>query len=394
MIYTNVNWWNPCTGSSAAFGTYLLDVSSCNSSPPAVPGWGTNWTLWQYNIPDCGRGATRDWDVFNGSYAQLAQLAGQAGGGSTGVVGSRAMWYHDGSLQVFQRGADNSLRHWYYLGGWHDDGAVPNAAIANPPTAIEYLGQLHVFAQAASGNTLQHSWWDAGWRTENLGGSVVGTPTTALYSDGTLQVFARGTDGRLRHWYYTNTWTYESLGDAVSGDPVAIEYLGQLHVFARTSNMVFHRWYDHGWYTEILPGYITGDPAAALWGRQLHVFARGQNGAMLHNWQDGGWYTETLPGGTVNGRPVALADPNDGLLHVFARGNDDHLQQWYYANGWNYEQFSDVITGYPSATVYGTQLQVFAREPDSSLHHNWWDPGARAWFREDLGGSFAPDPAG
>ncbi|MEV4624655.1 GH25 family lysozyme, partial [Asanoa sp. NPDC049573] len=76
MIYTNVNWWNPCTGNSTAFGNYLLDISSCNSSPPSVPGWGNRWTFWQYDIPDCQRGSDRDSNVFNGSLAQLAQLAG------------------------------------------------------------------------------------------------------------------------------------------------------------------------------------------------------------------------------------------------------------------------------------------------------------------------------
>ena len=76
MIYTNVNWWNPCTDSSAAFSKYGLDVSSCLPSPPSAPGWGTRWTFWQYDIPDCGRGGVHDFDVFNGNLDQLASLAG------------------------------------------------------------------------------------------------------------------------------------------------------------------------------------------------------------------------------------------------------------------------------------------------------------------------------
>ncbi len=76
MIYTNVNWWNPCTGNSTAFSGYLLDISSCNASPPSVPGWRANWTFWQYDIPGCGRGGTRDSNVFNGTLADLAALAG------------------------------------------------------------------------------------------------------------------------------------------------------------------------------------------------------------------------------------------------------------------------------------------------------------------------------
>jgi GH25 family lysozyme M1 (1,4-beta-N-acetylmuramidase) len=77
MIYTNVNWWNPCTDSSAAFSRYGLDISSCLPSPPSAPGWGTRWTFWQYDIPDCGRGGVHDFDVFNGNLDQLASLAGE-----------------------------------------------------------------------------------------------------------------------------------------------------------------------------------------------------------------------------------------------------------------------------------------------------------------------------
>ena len=77
MIYTNVNWWNPCTDSSAAFSRYGLDISSCLPSPPPTPGWGTRWTFWQYDIPECGRGGVNDFDVFNGDLDQLATLAGK-----------------------------------------------------------------------------------------------------------------------------------------------------------------------------------------------------------------------------------------------------------------------------------------------------------------------------
>jgi GH25 family lysozyme M1 (1,4-beta-N-acetylmuramidase) len=76
MIYTNVNWWNPCTGNSASFGNYLLDISSCTSSPPSVPGWGSRWTFWQYDIPDCDSSIIHDYDVFHDDLAALAALAG------------------------------------------------------------------------------------------------------------------------------------------------------------------------------------------------------------------------------------------------------------------------------------------------------------------------------
>jgi GH25 family lysozyme M1 (1,4-beta-N-acetylmuramidase) len=87
MIYTNVNWWNPCTDSSTAFSRYGLDISSCLPSPPSAPGWGTRWTFWQYDIPDCGRGGVHDFDVFNGNLAQLAALAGDTATGDSVTEG-------------------------------------------------------------------------------------------------------------------------------------------------------------------------------------------------------------------------------------------------------------------------------------------------------------------
>jgi hypothetical protein len=93
MIYTNVNWWNQCTGNSTAFAGYLLDIVGCGSSPPSVPGWGNHWTLWQYDVPGCQRGSDRDSNVFNGSLAQLAQLAG----GRTGTSGADVAWMQQGS---------------------------------------------------------------------------------------------------------------------------------------------------------------------------------------------------------------------------------------------------------------------------------------------------------
>lgn len=69
-IYTNTNWWNLCTGGSAAFGAYPLFVANYSniSTPPLPPGWGA-YTIWQFAN---GVGPfPGDQDVFNGSLADL-----------------------------------------------------------------------------------------------------------------------------------------------------------------------------------------------------------------------------------------------------------------------------------------------------------------------------------
>ncbi len=73
MIYTNPNWWNPCTASNTTFGAHPLFNSGYLPSPPPPPaGWAT-WTLWQYDDEGIFPG---DQNVFNGDYAGLQRLAG------------------------------------------------------------------------------------------------------------------------------------------------------------------------------------------------------------------------------------------------------------------------------------------------------------------------------
>ncbi|MBV1852808.1 GH25 family lysozyme [Catellatospora tritici] len=72
MIYTNPNWWNPCTGRSTAFGRHYLFISSYTDKVNGLPAGWDHWTLWQYanhgKLPG-------DQNVFNGSLAELAALA-------------------------------------------------------------------------------------------------------------------------------------------------------------------------------------------------------------------------------------------------------------------------------------------------------------------------------
>lgn len=73
-IYTNTNWWNLCTGGSAAFGAYPLFVANYSniSTPPLPPGWGA-YTIWQFAN---GVGPfPGDQDVFNGSMNDLQAFA-------------------------------------------------------------------------------------------------------------------------------------------------------------------------------------------------------------------------------------------------------------------------------------------------------------------------------
>lgn len=75
MIYTNANWWNPCTGSDTTFGSYPLFISGYTASPPPLPAGWTNWTFWQYSSSGTLPG---DQDVFTGDLVSLTRLTAAA----------------------------------------------------------------------------------------------------------------------------------------------------------------------------------------------------------------------------------------------------------------------------------------------------------------------------
>jgi GH25 family lysozyme M1 (1,4-beta-N-acetylmuramidase) len=75
MIYTNTNWWNPCTNRDASFGSNPLWIAGYTATPPPLPAGWSRWTMWQYANSGTLPG---DQDVFNGDAAGLTRLAGAA----------------------------------------------------------------------------------------------------------------------------------------------------------------------------------------------------------------------------------------------------------------------------------------------------------------------------
>jgi GH25 family lysozyme M1 (1,4-beta-N-acetylmuramidase) len=78
MIYTNTNWWDPCTGNDPSFGEYPLDIANYTKGPPKLPAGWTTFTLWQYVPGDPEKRHSHDRDVVNGGVAGLKALAWSA----------------------------------------------------------------------------------------------------------------------------------------------------------------------------------------------------------------------------------------------------------------------------------------------------------------------------
>ncbi|MET8229051.1 GH25 family lysozyme [Micromonospora sp. NPDC005298] len=76
MIYTNTNYWNPCTGNDASFGANPLDIAGYTTTRPPLPSGWTTETIWQYAAGNPSNPGDYSQNVFNGTYADLTRLTG------------------------------------------------------------------------------------------------------------------------------------------------------------------------------------------------------------------------------------------------------------------------------------------------------------------------------
>jgi GH25 family lysozyme M1 (1,4-beta-N-acetylmuramidase) len=79
MIYTNTNWWNPCTASSTRFAANPLFLANYSQNPPPLPAGWPSFAIWQHAAGAAIPGSdwsSPDLDVFKGDYPALARLVG------------------------------------------------------------------------------------------------------------------------------------------------------------------------------------------------------------------------------------------------------------------------------------------------------------------------------
>jgi GH25 family lysozyme M1 (1,4-beta-N-acetylmuramidase) len=334
MIYTNVNWWNPCTGSSTAFARYGLDISSCNSAPPSVPGWGTRWTFWQYDIDACGRGAAHDSNVFNGSLTDLAALAGGGSASFGGVVAADVTG--DGRADVVARKPDGSL--------------------------LLYANGGSNTAPYSAGATIGSSW--QGFRTVTAGD---------VNGDGRADLLAVGSDGSLVRYLNNGSATYPYSSGTVAGsgwqgfssvlaaevngdgraDLLAIGADGSLRQYVNTGSdsapfssgaVIGSSWQG---FRQVVAGDVNGDGKADL-------LAIGTDGSLRQYLNNGsasfpysasavigsGWNFRTVMAGDVtgDGRADLMTVSTDGTLRLYTNtGNDTgpYNANLVIGSGWN-----------------------------------------------------------
>ncbi|MEJ3746356.1 hypothetical protein WEI85_24080 [Actinomycetes bacterium KLBMP 9797] len=217
-----------------------------------------------------------------------------------------------------------------------------------------------------------------------------------------IDLFAKGTDGALKHKVYNGRWSaWESLGGAITSGPAAVSWgPGRIDVFARgTDGSVQHKAYANGTWSgwANLGGVIVGEPAVTSWGpNHLDVYVRGTTNALHHKGHNGSaWQTSwTNLGGTLTSSPTA-ASWAQGRIDVFARGGGNALHhRWYTGGNWSaWENLGGVLTSAPAVQSGGSGfLDVYARVANNAVSHKSFGFGQWAGW-ENLGGTFATAPA-
>jgi GH25 family lysozyme M1 (1,4-beta-N-acetylmuramidase) len=378
MIYTNINWWNPCTNNSAAFSSYLLDPVTCGTTPASFPGWGTNWTFWQYDIPDCGDGAALDLDVYRGTLSQLAQLAGGSAAGQLRDRPSAAMYGTE--LHVVDTAANGAVSQSFLSSGsWTTQNL--GGTITSAPSASVYNGGFYVVG--SNGGKVYQKWYNGSTWSSWAQVSTGSDPVNLVYNN-EYHVISRAGDGSVINAWYTSSagWNTQNLGGTITSAPAVTVYNGEFHVVGSNNGTVYQKFYDGSAWSTWSSISTGSDPQAAVFGTQFHVVSRASDGSVRHVWYTpgGGWAAQTV-GGSIAGPPAVTT--YQGGFYVVGSDGASVTQTWY--NGTSWSNWAVVSSGAePTQLVNGSSYYVFSRASSGGIVASWYD--GSAWHTTNLAG--------
>jgi hypothetical protein len=241
------------------------------------------------------------------------------------------------------------------------------------PVAVSSWGvnRLDVFARGTDG-TLRHKVFNGRWSAwESLGGAITSGPAAVSRANGIINVFARGTTGDVQTKSYTNgTWSaWSSLGGGIVGEPTVSSWASnRLDVFVRgTNNALYQRYWNGSAWSGAwgnLGGTISSSPSAVSWGaNRIDIFARaGSANSLYHKWFSGSWSGWQDLGGGLTAAPAATSG-GSGTLAVYVRGGSNGLhEKTYGSGGWSdFKSLGGTLTSAPAAESWaGGRFDVFA----------------------------------
>jgi lysozyme len=351
IIYTYPSYWSGL-GEPSQFSAYPLWWANPGVSCPDIyPPW-SNWTIWQYGSPNVpGVSGACDVDEFNGSLAQLQQLANSEGlPPISQVSGNDAITlvnWPDKHSELFVKSPSGTESHsWSNTSGgaWSALAALDTSAECGSAAAFWGDPWLYpeLFSPLSNAST-GHLWWASGaWnKYQALGGSKLSHLSTVVWPDGHTEVFALGSDHALWHNYWNVSATNWS-----------------------------------GWSS--MGGNLDTGASPIVWGNDtVELFATDSSGNVWHTWFSGAgpWASWTNMGSGMASRPAPVRWP-DGHVEIFVVGKDSQLYHSDFNSTSGWPAFSvlskgDLIMGEPSAIMNGTTAEVFTRDLNGAVVHLW-----------------------
>jgi GH25 family lysozyme M1 (1,4-beta-N-acetylmuramidase) len=237
VIYSTADWWNTCTGNSGAFSATDPLWIACYCSAAGTMGSWSSPAFWQYASSGTLPG---DQDLFNGSAAGLAALAGGAR--------RSALSMSAGGDVVFVNTSGQVVNDWHNSTGWHGPAGIGGVARSDSPIVENNAGNDVVFI-SANGEVVNDWATSAGWRgPEPIGGVARAGSPLSMSQKGDV-VFVATNGDVVNDWYAGGGWHGPAGigGVARAGSPVAETPAGTEVVFVSTNGAVVNDWYDAGW---------------------------------------------------------------------------------------------------------------------------------------------------
>jgi lysozyme len=379
IIYTYPDYWIQL-GSPSAFASSPLWMASYIQPCPDIPAAWSSWAFWQDSgsalVP--GISGQTDTDRFNGTLAQLQQMAGGTIPSSSPLAQvSGNDWislisWPDAHVELFAKTTAGGEIHSRTSGSsdvWSSGEMLDTGAECG--SAAAFWGAPWSYPELFSprpNQTTAHLWWSgSAWNTyQDFGGMKLSKLSTLVGEDGRAEVFALGDGSAIWH----NAW-----------------------------DSVHSSW--AGW--ESLSGAFVSGASAIVWGDGTEqIFATDAMGAV---WQSArpatratGWSPWAKMGDGIASRPIPVRW-SDGHVEVFARGLDAQLYRAIGSSPTHWASFGVLsagtsIAGEPSAIMRPGNAGpvLFARGADGMILGLAWSGSFGSFM--PLGQTAAADPFG
>lgn len=314
MIYSTTDWWNRCTGSSAAFADHPLHIANYNQvGAGKLPAGWSRYTVWQYSSTGPFVGDSNVW------YAGEAELASFASGASDPITTKHSqLGGTAGRLGAVTRSKDCSLNGGQGCFVMYQGGSI--------------FWTSRTGAQAVLSTGIGSFWWNQGNVTGRLGFPIadetcVGEVCWQSFEGG--DVFWRQSTGNVQVFRTAigHLWRQQGAGTGILGYPRSEETCtatvcsmvfdtGVIYWTAQTGTAsvrdgkISSTWNSRGAQNGRL-GYPTGSEACS-WGTCTQSF---QGGDLVQNASGNTYAVYRSAIGTtwmaMGGRSSSLGTPTD-----------------------------------------------------------------------------------